>query len=409
MVATDSVQVEYDLRPAYYDDFRCLMGKCRFNCCKDGWHIPFDKKAYMRLKDIKGSSELNACMNHCLRRIRSGSLAGTFYGEFRLKDDGDCPLQREDGLCLLQLEKGQEALPAVCQNFPRVEGPHLSGYLERALSPGCEAVLELLWNLPEGVDFRSDPLPEPMMAEMSARQFDSISYAFQDVRSQCIDILQDRRMPLPQRIILLGLALKSIVDGERDTKHWIEQVQLLSEQVVAGGVPMVPDHERALPQYIINCLQILRSITTQNLNFQELRRELMDALDVEWEKDQGSFSVESYLTARSCYEERFGDKDYFMENLMVSLFFQLRLPTLDSIEILWREYVAFCNLYGFFRFLAVMSCRTGVCGDKKELFRALIFGSRGLVHDIRNSTAQVDVLFRNESATLAHMAVLLSN
>ena len=28
------------------------------------------------------------------------------------------------------------------------------------MSPACEGVLELLWNLPDGVEFRSDPLPK---------------------------------------------------------------------------------------------------------------------------------------------------------------------------------------------------------------------------------------------------------
>ena len=75
-------------------------------------------------------------------------------------DSGVCPLLREDCLCGLQVEKGPEALPAVCQTFPRSKSYAASGYLERSLSPACEGVLELLWNLPDGVEFRSDPLPK---------------------------------------------------------------------------------------------------------------------------------------------------------------------------------------------------------------------------------------------------------
>ena len=63
-----------------------------------------------------------------------------FYGEFDLAG-GSCPLQRPDGLCSLQLEKGHDALPRVCKIFPRSEVYHSSGYLERSLSPACEGVL----------------------------------------------------------------------------------------------------------------------------------------------------------------------------------------------------------------------------------------------------------------------------
>ena len=136
------IEINNDLRPAYYDDFRCLAAGCRYSCCK-GWRISFNKKDYLSLKRQEGSEEFNARMDHGLRRIRKGPLADIHFGEFDM-DSGVCPLLRED---CLQVEKGPEALPAVCQTFPRAKIPSASGYLERSLSPACEGVLELLWNI----------------------------------------------------------------------------------------------------------------------------------------------------------------------------------------------------------------------------------------------------------------------
>ena len=65
-----SVLCQKDLRPGYYDGFQCLMGGCRLNCCKGGWHINFGKKDYLTIKKQKGSPELNAGLDHCLQRIR---------------------------------------------------------------------------------------------------------------------------------------------------------------------------------------------------------------------------------------------------------------------------------------------------------------------------------------------------
>lgn len=31
---TETVLVDKDLRPAYYDDFHCLAADCRYSCCK---------------------------------------------------------------------------------------------------------------------------------------------------------------------------------------------------------------------------------------------------------------------------------------------------------------------------------------------------------------------------------------
>ena len=92
---------------------------------------------------------------------------------------------------------------------------------------------------------------------------------------------------------------------------------------------------------------------------------------------------------------------------MVSLFFQLNLPNLKSGEELWKSYVNFCNLYAFYRFMAVASCREGGAGDKAELFRLIVFASRGMIHNGARQTDLRDELFRNDSATLAHMAILL--
>ena len=144
----DQLPIHYDLRPAYYDRFQCLAGACRFSCCK-GWNITFNKKDYLALKRQEGSDELTANLTRNVRRIRQGPNAERFYGEFDMSG-GTCPLLREDGLCSLQLEKGHGALPEVCRVFPRTQAYSDSGYLERRLTPACEAVLELLWDLPDG-------------------------------------------------------------------------------------------------------------------------------------------------------------------------------------------------------------------------------------------------------------------
>ena len=145
----EGIKVLNDLRPAYYDDFRCLAGGCQNTCCK-GWSITFSKKDYLALKRQEGSPELNACLAEGVRRIRRKSGDDTFYyGEFDMSG-GVCSLLQEGGLCGLQVEKGHEALPFVCQSYPRRERYMLSGYLERSLSPSCEGVLALLWDLPEG-------------------------------------------------------------------------------------------------------------------------------------------------------------------------------------------------------------------------------------------------------------------
>ena len=208
------IDLETDLRPAYYDDFHCLAAGCRLSCCK-GWRISFNKKDYLSLKRQTGTDALNARMENGLHRIRKGPLTDIHFGEFDMST-GDCPLLREDCLCSLQLEKGHEALPAVCRIFPRAQAYQPSGCLEKSLSPACEGVLELLWNLPDGVEFRSDPLPKAERKVLTIADSQPLVPFFPYIREWCVDMLQDRRHPLPERILRMGAALRELAEGETD-------------------------------------------------------------------------------------------------------------------------------------------------------------------------------------------------
>lgn len=405
------LHIEYDLRPAYYDRFQCLAGACRYTCCK-GWHVSFDKKDYLALKRQEGSPELTETLQRIVRRVKKGPNAGRWYGEFDMTE-GFCALQREDGLCTLQLERGPDALPKVCRVFPRGKTYSDAGYLERHLSPACEGVLELLWNLPGGVDFVADPLPREERRALFFNTPSPLLSRFQDVRSQCVDLLQDRRYALPQRILLVGLALKELADGETDIDRWLVHAKAIADSPETAEQLRLPDSTQTLSMFLMNNVNLLMDTAAKSGDFIRVPGEVLSALGMEMTfKDGSSASITipngPYLAARARYEENFRDQGHFMENLMVSLFCQLQVPDLADRETLWKSYVDFCNLYSFYRFMAVASCRNGAAGDKAELFRMVVYVSRELIHNNSEKAKLRDELFKNDSATLAHMAILLS-
>ena len=406
----DQLPIHYDLRPAYYDRFQCLAGACRFSCCK-GWNITFNKKDYLALKRQEGSDELTANLKQNVRRIRQGPNAERFYGEFDMSG-GTCPLLREDGLCSLQLEKGHGALPEVCRVFPRTQAYSDSGYLERRLTPACEAVLELLWDLPDGVDFVADPLPKSKTRTLVMGTSGPLRPRFQELRSACIDLLQDRRRPLAQRILLMGLALKELADGEEDVDGWLARTRTLADDPETDRRLQLPDQQKTLSMFLTNNIRVMLASQSPNRELSTVLKEVLDGLGAVLTFEGGqavNFSLPNgpYMAARARFEEDFQDRAYFMENLMVSLFFNLQVPDPVDREKLWKSYVDFCNLYSFFRFMAVASCREGAAGDKAELFRMMVCASRGLMHNTPQKTKLRDEFFQNDSATLAHMAILL--
>lgn len=399
------ILVERDLRPSYYDDFHCLAQGCRLSCCK-GWSITFDKKDYLSLSRQEGTPELKERLRTGVRRLKKGPAAEFHYGEF-VMDHIDCPLLREDGLCMLQWERGHEALPFVCQSFPRMESYQTSGYYERALTPACEGVLALLWELPEGVEFCTDPLPVEKQRTVQPKEW--LSGSFQEIRGQCIDILQDRRFTLPQRILLMGLALNELREGETDVTRWQSKAQILGELPGITAYLQKAEPSQALPLFLTNCIRSVTAMTGVG-DFASVQSDLLTGLGIRVREGStlATVPIEPYVTARERYEERFTGREYFMENLMVSIFFELKIPTLTSPEEMWKSYVNFCNLYSVYRFMSVMSCREGAAGDREELFRLVVHASRTLIHSSAGQTALRDNFFQNDSSSLAHMAVLLS-
>ena len=402
MADTVSIKIDKDLRPAYYDDFHCLAAGCRLSCCK-GWRISFNKKDYLSLKRQKGTADLSSRLERGVHRIRDKECV--HYGEFDISS-GDCPLLREDCLCALQAEKDHSALPEVCRVFPRTK-IYMPGYLERSLSPACEGVLEQLWNLPDGVEFRSDPISQKERGTYTVPEGRNLEPFFLSIREWCIDMLQDRRFPLPQRILLMGFALRDLAEGRTDISAWLLRARSLPE---AEELPDLPREESALAMFLSAAFRTLSHLEPSGADFVGIQSEVPLALgmEIQMESLRLTYPIAPYRTARQRYEENFKDREYFMENLMVALFFHLHLPNLASVEELWKSYVNFCNLYSFYRFLSVTSCREGAAGDKAELFRMVVFASRGLIHNGARQTALRDELFQNDSATLAHMAILLS-
>ena len=398
------VLCQSDLRPAYYDNFHCLMAACRLNCCKGGWHINFGKKDYLTIKKQKGSPELNAGLDHCLRRIRQNVNDEYRYGEFVLQN-GDCPLLR-DGKCGLQLEKGEKVVPFVCRTFPRIVTPMPSGYLERSLTPACEGVLALLWELPDGIDFLSDPLPREEQRTYTYEESAApLMDHFQEIRELWVDLLQDRRRPLPERLLLLGMALKPLTEGETDIPAWLARARAMADSSDTGGAIK----EELLPMFLAHNVSTVLTAGGTDPFFLKAQSAIRTALGLPLHSvTRGTIQPGPYLAARERFERLFGDRAYFFENLIVTAFFHMRMPNLTTPEDMQKSYVNLCNMYAAYRFLAVMSCREGVEDCKAELFDLLVLASRALIHNKARQLTFRDDLFRNDSATLAHMAILLA-
>ena len=123
------------LYPDFYADFACRAADCRHSCCK-GWEIDVDEAALRRYAAVEGD------LGQDLRRNIYQDDDGA---HFLLREDERCPFLRDDGLCRLICDLGEESLCEICALHPRfftdVGADTLCG-----LGLSCEAVCDLLLN-----------------------------------------------------------------------------------------------------------------------------------------------------------------------------------------------------------------------------------------------------------------------
>lgn len=406
-----TMQIQYSLRPAYYDTFQCKAQDCRFNCCT-GWNIAVNQKDYLRLQKQQGSEIFQQKLKQIFA-LMDPIQEHTQATQMPCHDNGECLLLTKEGLCALQLECGYEALPEVCKLFPRNIMYSYSGYKELSLSFACEAVLEQLWNLPEGIDFILEELP-PAEYKIGTYKKNIYSAHFQEIRSFCIDILQDRRFSLEQRILFMGMFLQKMPTNKQEVENWYTETQMMMENSNFVDIwhNTLTTSDKMLGDCICKNMLLLQSLSTkiENKKLNECQRHLFEKFwcsleDLKQGKEQ--IDIACYQECKEKFEEYFGDKEYFFENIMVSFCYSSQFPDLSSKEDAWKNYVTFCMIYSLIHFISMISCIELVPNQKEQLFAAILSVTRDVVHNSSAKEVFTNFLFKQEQTSLAHIALLL--
>lgn len=401
------------LIPNFYQNFHCLAEDCKDSCCVN-WSITFDKKDYLRLRRLDAPEELKQRLEQGVRRQRKGKHDGVLYGHFDLNaNNGRCPFLDPDGLCSIQRACGHEALPRVCTTYPR-KIFYTAAAKEYTLSPSCEGVLQQLWDLPEGIEFVEDPLPKVEHRIYNIHKEESLVHCFVPLRAMCIDILQNRDLSLTQRMLYLGVVLQRL-QGEDwtdfDPDPWSQQSLASADSIMTAAEKITGNRD----MYLLQNLNVLDAVYHAERGWPvdiykalEVKQEitLLPAEDAQKTARRTTrYSKKAYEDALPRFQESFGDREYFFENLMVAAALYLGFPDLGSREALWKSYVSLCSLYSFYRFVSVLGCKEEA--TKERLFHYIVMASRATLHNRNRFDGFQEELFQHESSTLAHMAILL--
>ena len=203
------------VRPDYYKKFKCVADRCEATCCA-GWQIVIDEEALARYE--KENSEYGEIL-----RNRIDWEEGVFHQDCRNR----CAFLKEDNLCEMYQQLGEESLCFTCTNYPR----HIEDFedvQEITLAISCPEVARIILEQKEPVRFVEEEIEEVVEeseAEKDADEkddaddeavvdeketewfeddFDPFYFSYlEDARKIMLSILQNRSLPVAVRTALV--------------------------------------------------------------------------------------------------------------------------------------------------------------------------------------------------------------
>ena len=186
-------------KPAYFDNFRCLASACPDSCCKE-WDVLVDEESAARYLSLEGT------LGDALRKVMYEE-DGQHY--FAIQPDRRCPMWRDDGLCRIQAEAGEDALCNTCRDFPRLTHD-FGDFIERQLELSCPEAAQIILSTP------SAPWVTEEVPGGEAEYDEEAMTALLKIREDALAILDNRSYSPAQAMALLlihGYRSQEVLDG----------------------------------------------------------------------------------------------------------------------------------------------------------------------------------------------------
>ena len=225
------------IKPQYLDDFKCDGAKCNAKCCRSEWAICVDATTYEKYSSLPQAQEI-------LRHLR-GDKSGEKYF---IEHEGEaCPFLGADNLCRIQKTHGEDYLSQVCASYPRIV-TRFENFFELALSLTCPVAAKIILLRTEPLRFEVAEASEKILRFGVNNIVLGIPHDFAplivDVQFAMVSILQERRLTLDQRLIVLEFFLERIEElfqnGELDGAAIKDLSSVyLSENFLSEDVPLM--------------------------------------------------------------------------------------------------------------------------------------------------------------------------
>lgn len=407
------------IEPNYFKEFHCIGGECRNNCCHD-WNIFVNKKEYINTKNAKKSKELQEICDHAFKRLKKSDNPN-IYAEMRLKEDGNCQFLDSDGLCMLQKECGYNILSLTCKQFPRKNFQYMTS-AEQYLSTGCEEVVRLLMNMPNGIELTSggeidqNNFKNRTIAVVNKDQLTSYPFKYYwDIKTLVITIMKNRTYSVEDRLILLGIAFKHIDElvktdsGDKIASYVDGLIAACSAD--SSMLDEIKNIESNSFENALNFANILIGMAHSHSFSADMNEKIKSAYGIVYEVAENQNTVKFTADPKKV-EKQLGllfnllsGREYVIENLMLNSMLYLNLPFTNTSLSFWDSYIFICMSYSVMMFFAAGNLTEN--SDDKDFIDAITVFSRCLFHNPYLPQVIIDTIKKNDFSSLGAMVSLI--
>lgn len=325
------------LVPDYFERFVCKCGVCRHPCC-DGWGINVSKREYFSLIGID-------CTEKLRRRIDDAFVVSDFptdesYASIQPNFLEQCPMLDDDGLCMLQKEKGEHLLPLICRVYPRGVKKYGENH-EICMSCSCEETLELLMQSTKPL------LPHETTVDLPFEGLEVYGDEPEkdELRHKCIRIMSEPDESITERLEKIGL--------------------------LCGGKPQEAAESRK--QSLVSVKHFIEILCRRSKSIREYGEKVLSFLDCGEDEMMRRFDeAEDHLYSVIPKVEAYAGR-IIANHLIYESF-----PYVDGCETPDSAFAAFCTAVSLLKVMCV--CGMAETDDVDEFVDILAFANRFIEH-----------------------------
>lgn len=404
------------LQPLYYKKFQCDPIKCHETCC-DRWKITIDKKTYQKYMESDNETIKEIVSTGLSKNIKSNS--DEEFGVINLNEDLKCPFLNQEGYCQVIINMGENSLSKTCKNYPRATFL-TNDVIERGLEMSCSVAAELALLDKDALIF--EKIPEANHSRglsinvMDIDESDSLK-VFNEVRFLIIEILQNRKEGLNERVYAVGHFLNQIVVHKTFPNINYEEILSIVNKVRISfddndfTSKLTDSHLQYKDQFnILNTLLSMKFKETSNTGFSSKRYieclwQVLDAFGNIKDENIAAYYKKNYEKYLKPYLDK---KEFILENFLVNYVFIYREEIFD-IEKIWHFYIKLCVVYGLIKF-NLIGLAISNKGMHDELALKLIQSlTKTIIPDYNYLKSATDYLKETSKAELSDLNILFMN